>query len=316
MQLRKSASLVYLSPEMVQAASFRKLWADRVFCKRVAALIVDEAHCTDEWGDDAFRPMYRKLFQLRAYTGMEIPFVACTATCSTPTFDIIWNTLGYGSRPFWGLDVGVDRPNLFFGIREMADSKMPVLDFLACLPRVITADMSVEEILSKILKTLIYVDSEAACRQFAYAIRMCLPAALRGKVGSFSSDLSEAAKAELWAKFVRGEILILVCTDAAGMGCNVPDVRCVMIYGLPKSFASVAQRWGRAGRNRTVEATCLLFVPSWSINPARPALVSRAIEKSAAKESKVDVERREKMEPTLREFVNLGSSTNCESSLC
>ena len=76
--------------------------------------MVDEAHCIAEWGGEDFRPTYRSLETLRGYTGQEIPIIACTATCPTKTFDLIWTTLGYGFRPFWGLDVGSDRPNLLY----------------------------------------------------------------------------------------------------------------------------------------------------------------------------------------------------------
>ncbi|KAJ6542135.1 P-loop containing nucleoside triphosphate hydrolase protein [Mycena sp. CBHHK59/15] len=86
----KTAQLVYISPEMALSDRFGKLWTDVKFHGRVQALIVDEAHCINEWGEE-FR----------------VPFVACTATCATRTFNIIWNSLGFGHRPFWGLDAGV-----------------------------------------------------------------------------------------------------------------------------------------------------------------------------------------------------------------
>ncbi|KAJ7702640.1 hypothetical protein B0H17DRAFT_845224, partial [Mycena rosella] len=86
------------------------------FRGRVQALIVDEAHCIDEWGEE-FRPMYKQLHRLRNFTGQEVPFVACTATCATRTFNVIWTSLGFRHRPFWGLDAGADRNNLFYVTR-------------------------------------------------------------------------------------------------------------------------------------------------------------------------------------------------------
>ena len=85
--------MVYVSPEMALSDSFLKLWKDTRFRGRLTALIVDEAHCIEDWGSDDFRPLYRKLDILRNYTGFEIPFFACTATCRTSTFDLIWDTL-------------------------------------------------------------------------------------------------------------------------------------------------------------------------------------------------------------------------------
>ena len=90
-----SAQLVYISPEMALSDSFTKLWKDTNFCKRLQAIVVDEAHCIDEW-DEEFRPQYRQLSTLRHYTGQDVPFVACTVTCTSKTFDIIWQSLGFG----------------------------------------------------------------------------------------------------------------------------------------------------------------------------------------------------------------------------
>jgi len=92
---RTSAQLVYIPPEMALSNSFSKLWKDANFQKRLQAIVVDEAHCIDEWGEE-FRPQYRELSRLRHYTGQDVPFVACTATCTSKTFDIIWHSLGYG----------------------------------------------------------------------------------------------------------------------------------------------------------------------------------------------------------------------------
>jgi superfamily II DNA helicase RecQ len=106
--------LVYVSPEMALSTSFRNLWKEVTFHKHVTAIIIDEAHCIDEWGGDNFRPQYQRIDKLRMYTGQEVPFVACTATAATSTFDVIWKTLGFGSCLFWGLDVGCEWSNLTF----------------------------------------------------------------------------------------------------------------------------------------------------------------------------------------------------------
>ena len=74
---RRTAAMVYISPEMALSESFYKLWKDSHFRNCLTAIIVDEAHCIDEWGDDAFHPHYRKLNTLRNYMGYKIPIVAC-----------------------------------------------------------------------------------------------------------------------------------------------------------------------------------------------------------------------------------------------
>ena len=93
---RKTAQIEYLSPEMATSDDFSKLWRDGLFRRRLGAVIMNEAHCVEEWGVDSFRPQYRALCNLRHFTGQEVPFLACTATCTTRTFDQLWQSLGYG----------------------------------------------------------------------------------------------------------------------------------------------------------------------------------------------------------------------------
>ena len=150
--------MVYMSPEMVLSDSFAKLWKDSHFCSRLTAIIVDEAHCIDKWGGEDFRPEYRQLERLRVFTGQEVPIVCCTATATSSTFDIIWNTLGYGNRPFWGLDVGCDRPNLFYITRPIINTANPLLDALFVLPQVLDVTTQLEAI----AKCIFYFDSESA----------------------------------------------------------------------------------------------------------------------------------------------------------
>ncbi|PPQ76514.1 hypothetical protein CVT24_010875 [Panaeolus cyanescens] len=290
-EARTRASLVYMSPEMALSSSFAKLWKDHGFRERLAAVVVDEAHCIDEWGSGDFRPQYRQLDILRHYTGQDIPFLACTATCSTTTFDTIWDTLAFGCRPFWGLDVGVDRPNLFFLIRELINTREPILDILGILPSTITNETTPDDI----PKSLLYFSSENDCRKAVAFLRKCLPAHIRDAVQAFSSTLSTTAKSLCWKGFLSGDIRILCATDAAGMGCNVTDVKYVVSFDIPSSVGVVSQRWGRAGRDGT---------PGVVTNPA----VARLQGKKAVVEPKQNTLRRAKLDSTLEGFFNLSDN--------
>ncbi|KAJ7598549.1 hypothetical protein C8J56DRAFT_712302, partial [Mycena floridula] len=147
-------------------------------------------------------------------------------------------------------------PNLLFVTRELQNIKNPVLDILNLLP----ANLGPDTQLTDIDKGVFYFESEAACRLGVQTIRKALPAHLRAAVHAFSSDLSEQAKEQCWLKFTSGEYRIICATDAAGMGCNVADVKNVVVFGCPKAFAAVAQRWGHSGRDRMTLAVCLLLV--------------------------------------------------------
>lgn len=75
---------------------------------------------------------------------------------------------------------------------------------------------------------------EAQFREAVQFIHKFLPPHLQFYVHAFSSDLSEKGKEAAWAKFQQGKYGILCATDAAGMGCNVPDIKYVVSFGVPK----------------------------------------------------------------------------------
>ncbi|KAI0308564.1 P-loop containing nucleoside triphosphate hydrolase protein, partial [Amylostereum chailletii] len=109
-------------------------------------------------------------------------------------------------------------------------------------------------------KCLFCFDEVPACGDVVETLRKCLPCHLRGAVQTFKSPTSEPGKALTWDEFRVGRCQILCATDAAGMGCNVPDVQYVVCFKVTQSLAVLAQRWGRAGRRRDVEGTCILLV--------------------------------------------------------
>lgn len=46
-----------------------------------------------------------------------------------------------------------------------------------------------------------------------------------------------------------GDMRVMVCTSAFGMGVNQPDVDIVIHIGVPPSIESMVQEFGRAGRD-------------------------------------------------------------------
>jgi superfamily II DNA helicase RecQ len=297
---------------MAQTDRFGKLWMDVKFRKRVNALIVDEAHCIDEWGEE-FWPMYRQLHRLRSFTGQEVPFVACTATCSTGTFNIIWNSLSFGHRPFWGLDAGSNRANLFFHIRRLTNIHNPILDVLSLIP----ADLDDTSDPSCIPKIFSYHHSVAGTGTSKAAWRRALPAHLRNCIVSYSSEISEAAKKDVWEGFLSGRYRILCVTDAAGMGCNVPDIEYSIVFECPKSLAVLVQRWGRAGQSWKGIGTCMFFVQKWAFRLVPPE-VGIAVQRVKGQEKLVIEPQTHtmacaKLDSNLEAFINSRASTEGNS---
>lgn len=294
---RGRANLYYVSPEMALSNSFIQLWQDRSFRHRVQAVVIDEAHCIVEWGDD-FRKEYGGLAKLRDYIGQETPILATTATCDSDAFDVIWKSLKFGCRPFWGIDVGTDRTNLLYITRVIKNAANPLLDIVNILPEKMDKDTP----LTALPKSLFYFNKIDDCALAVETLRKCLPAQLRPLVQTFKSTVSETAKQLVWDRFKNGEIRILCATDAAGMGCNVADVQYTVLSSLPDSLSPLSQRWGRTGRSRSVLGTCILLVPKWAF---RPEPVDPAAPQKK-KETKADADRRKKLPEPVENFVNAG----------
>lgn len=294
---------------MVKSSSFRSLWADPKFTAKLATVIIDEAHCIHEWGED-FRDAYRELASLRVYTGLEIPMAACSATLPTETFNDVWTSLGFGHRPFYGVDVGTQRDNLTYIIRPIDNPSNPALDLIGTLP----LNMGAETPKESIKKTLLYLGSPEACRAAVDTFRKCLPPHLRGTVQNFSSGLSPDGKRDLWRKFARGEVRILCCTDAVGMGCNVPDIAMTVVAGPVTSLSVLSQRWGRAGRGRQTAGVCIWLAPKWVWRPNLTQQPSRGKGKKVT-ENKSWAASRARMQTELEAAVNLRHNAEQGSSI-
>ncbi|KAJ6600054.1 P-loop containing nucleoside triphosphate hydrolase protein, partial [Mycena sp. CBHHK59/15] len=62
---------------------FRQLLSTPAFAKKIAAFVIDEAHCISQWGDN-FRAEYAELGTLRAFVPLQVPFLVASATLPPP----------------------------------------------------------------------------------------------------------------------------------------------------------------------------------------------------------------------------------------
>jgi superfamily II DNA helicase RecQ len=149
---------------------------------------------------------------------------------------------------------------------------------------------------------LFYFDSETACGKGVDTLRSALPAHLRDCVYAFSSGISGDSKKDCWEGFTSGRYRIICCTDAAGMGCNVSDVKITVIFECPASLAVVSQRWGRTGRDWDMHPPNALM----GISPESPSRWARCSAGRSTLQRPGKGATRAKIEPTLEGFINSG----------
>lgn len=226
--------LVYLAPERLEESKSRIAEHQALFREKPAFLIVDEAHVIDKWGD-LFRPQYANISKALPRMGRP-PVLAFTATAGIETRKQILSSLKMHDAEVFV--EGVDRPNialarfqshddrkraslikkLFHEMRSRTNGKA-----LVFVPTVKKGELVKELLNSAGLKTEFFHGKlQAKDRDFI--------------LGRFDGRLDDP-------------IEILICTNAFGMGMDIPNVRIVFHWQHPSSAEDYLQEFGRAGRD-------------------------------------------------------------------
>ncbi|MDJ0391636.1 RecQ family ATP-dependent DNA helicase [Roseomonas sp. E05] len=230
---------LYLAPERFFGANEREL--ARLRALRPAYLVVDEAHCIDRWGRD-FRPEYGRLGEVRERLGNP-PVLAFTATAGRETQARILTSLGAPEAEVFVH--GANRPNISFLRRRVALQARP--SFVAELLRLAEAVG---------VKAMVFVPT----RKVGEALATALEA--QGSTTSFyHGQLPAREKQDLLQRFgghLEPKLSRIICTNAFGMGVDIPDVRLVIHWQHPASPEDYLQEFGRAGRDGRRSVAVLL----------------------------------------------------------
>ncbi len=222
---------LYVSPERLGTSLFKSY----LEILNVSYIVVDEAHCISQWGYD-FRPDYLQIGQLRL--SVKAPVIALTATATPVVAQDIIDRLRVEGRGFTLLKSGFERENLNYIVRECSDKFGQALTVCNSVPG----------------SGIIYLRSRNKCEELSSRLRA------EGISASFYhaglSPQVRTARQEAWK---RGEIRIMVCTNAFGMGIDKPDVRLVIHMDLPESPEAYFQEAGRAGRDGKTSYAVLLW---------------------------------------------------------
>ena len=222
---------LYLSPERLGTALFQSY----IDLLNVSYIVVDEAHCISQWGYD-FRPDYLQIGKLRKR--VDAPVIALTATATPQVAEDIMARLEF--REPLMLRSGFERPNLNYIVRRCEDK----------LGQLLGVCQGVKG------SGIVYLRSRKKCEEYAAMLK-----AEGVSVSYYHAGLSAEMRSVRQAAWKKGDIRVMICTNAFGMGIDKPDVRFVVHCDLPDSPEAYFQEAGRAGRDGKQSYAVLLWSP-------------------------------------------------------
>lgn len=123
---------------------------------------------------------------------------------------------------------------------QFADSVEDRIDFIAKL-------IETGKIDENTAKVIIFVERKSDTENVAYSLSQKLGINSRF-VGVLHGGLHQRQRDNVMNHFKKSDIRLLVATDIASRGLDIPDVTCVINFDVPGSIDSYCHRIGRTGR--------------------------------------------------------------------
>ena len=220
---------LYVSPERLGTQMFRNYLLEM----NVSYIVVDEAHCISQWGYD-FRPDYLQIGTLRQM--VEAPIIAVTATATPKVAEDIMQRLGFKDKCL--IKSGFERPNLSYIVRNCEDKLGQLLNICTNVQG----------------SGIVYVRSRKKTEELSAFLTS------NGISSSYyHAGLGQESRSDRQSRWKSGQIRVMVCTNAFGMGIDKPDVRFVVHFDVPDSPEAYFQEAGRGGRDGNRSYAVLLW---------------------------------------------------------
>ena len=228
--------IIYIAPERLESAKFCE------FSKQadISMVTVDEAHCISQWGQD-FRPSYVKIVDYINSLPARPVVSAFTATATNEVKTDIECILRLDNPKV--VITGFDRKNLYYSVEHISGKNR-------------------DRYISNYVKEHIDESGIIYCATRKNVDTLYETLSSMGiSVTRYHAGLSNEERKRNQDDFIYDRSLVVVATNAFGMGIDKSNVRYVIHYNMPQSMENYYQEAGRAGRDGLDAKCILLFSP-------------------------------------------------------